>query len=92
MLTLEILNPVARTTGGGFPPAPRLASLSNKSLGIYWNTKKGGEIALKRLVELVQKDFSGVQVKNFTHHYPATSGILDGLISECDAVIASTGD
>ena len=92
MSTLEIMNPVARTIAGAFAPAPRPASLSNKTVGIYWNTKHGGDIALKRLAELVQKDFPGVQVKNFTHHYPAPSDMIAGLISQCDAVIGSTGD
>jgi hypothetical protein len=61
-------------------------------VGIYWNTKHGGDTALKRIAELVQKDFSGTQIKFFTHHYPAPPETIEGLISQCDAVVGSTGD
>ena len=71
MATLEIMNPVAKRTGGTFPPARRLDTLSGKTVGIYWNTKKGGEVALNRLAELMRKDFPKVQFKNFTHRYVA---------------------
>ncbi len=92
MATLEIMNPVAKRTGGAFPPAPRLDTLSDKTVGIYWNTKTGGDVALKRLAELMRKDFPKVQFKNFTHRFPVPSDVIEDIISQCDAVMGSTGD
>lgn len=92
MATLEVMNPVSKSTGGKFPPAPRLDTLSHKTIGIYWNTKRGGDIALQRVAETIQRDYPEVRFKNFTHHYPAPSDMIEDMVSSSDAVIGSTGD
>ena len=92
MATLDIRNPVAKSTDAKFPPAPRLTDLSNKTIGIYWNTKAGGDIALQRVAEMLRKDYPLVRLKHFTHHYPAPSDMIEDMASSCDAVIGSTGD
>ena len=92
MSTLEIMNPVAKCTGGEVSPAPRLDTLAGKTIGFYWNTKAGGDVALQRVAEIIQKDFPGVRLNNYVHHYPAPSDMIEDMLSQCDAVIGSTGD
>ena len=92
MSTLEIMSPVAKSTGGNFAPAPRLETLTDKTIGLYWNTKSGGDVALQRVAELIQKDFPGVRFINFVHHYPAPSDMIEAMLSQCDAVLGTTGD
>jgi hypothetical protein len=86
------MNPVAKCTGGDVAPAPRLSTLSDKTIGIYWNTKAGGDVALQRVAEIIQKDFPGVRFNNYVHHPPTPSDMIEDMLSQCDAVIGSTGD
>ena len=92
MATLETMNPVAKRTSDQHALAPRMDALSNKTIGIYWNTKKGGDVLLGRLSELMQKDFPDVRFKRYSHMFPFPSDVIDDMISECDAVMGSAGD
>jgi hypothetical protein len=92
MTTLEIMNPVAKRTGGEVAPAPRLDTLAGKTIGIYWNTKVGGDVALQRVAEIIQNDYPEVRFNNYVHHPPVPSDMIDEMLSQCDAVIGSTGD
>ena len=56
MAKLTIVNPVAEAESGTstaqrFPPAPRPDTLDGKTIGLFWNAKAGGEIALARTRE-----------------------------------------
>ena len=92
MATLEIVNPVAKRTGGQYAAAPRLDTLSGKTVGIYWNIKKGGDVLLGRVSELLRKDFPDVRFKRYTHMFPFPLDYIEDMISECDAVMGSAGD
>jgi len=59
MATLEVLNPVAEPEEKYIPPAPRPRDLAGKHVGLYWNIKTGGDIALDRVEALLKERFSG---------------------------------
>ena len=86
------MNPVAKRTGGQHPSAPRVDTLSDKTVGVYWNTKKGGDVLLQRLSELIQQSFPDVRFKKYSHMFPFPSDLIKDMISECDAVVGSAGD
>ncbi len=97
MARLEVLNPVAQTVEQSVPPAPRLSDLAGKRIGLYWNMKSGGDLALDRTEELLKERFPGVMVSR----YIGSVGFLmrhltpedaDRIARECDAVVGTTND
>ncbi|MBI2906071.1 MAG: hypothetical protein HYX92_00300 [Chloroflexi bacterium] len=53
MFTLEVLNPVAVSHGElkKYSLAPRPRTLDGKTVGLLWNSKRGGEVALAKAVK-----------------------------------------
>jgi hypothetical protein len=94
MYVLEVLHPVASLHGDveGTPPAPRPKSLEGKRVGLVWNAKRGGEIALDRVGELLQECFKGVTVKRYDGGFPNPKNLLQQAIAEHDVLVGTTGD
>src|SRR3990172_4064828 len=65
MATLKILSPVAETAKFDVKPAPRLADLRGKTIGLYWNMKAGGDMALDAVEALLRQRIEGVAFKRF---------------------------
>lgn len=102
MATLTIVNPVAtpkQETSGSevYPIPPRLDNVANKTIGLFWNGKNGGEFALQRTKENLSRLYPGVK---FIDYLGTMGGImrraseeqLDQIARECDAVIGTTAD
>ena len=89
---LAVLNPVAEAAVVHGEPAARPASLDGKALGIWWNTKRGGEIALKRIAEHLQHKYQGLRVEWFSEHYPASAETVSACAERSDIVVGATGD
>ncbi len=102
MATLTIVNPVAKpqaetSTGERFQPAPRPASLDGKTIGLFWNAKSGGEVALARtrdnLLRLYPKaKFLDVFAANGSIMRQASTAQVEEVSREVDAVIGTTAD
>jgi hypothetical protein len=97
MARLEILNPVAEVVAHSVPPAPRLAGLEGKRIGLYWNMKSGGDMALERTQELLEARVPGVTVERFVGSVGwlmrhCTAEDADRIARECDAVVGTTND
>ena len=94
MTTLHVLNPVATSQGDTqvFPDAPRPTSLEGKTVGLLWNDKRGGDVALHQAGELLQDRFNDLKVNFYKgpRKYPET--LLNRAMEECDVFIGSTGD
>lgn len=97
MAQLQILNPVAQTVHQTIPVASRLPDLQGKRVGLYWNMKAGGDVALARVAELLSTRYPGLQVKDFVgsvghimRHLTAEDA--DRIAKECDAVVGTTAD
>jgi hypothetical protein len=63
--TLRILNPVGELNFTPLSPAARLKDLSNKKIGLYWNHKARGNVALDRVKELLNEKFRGMSFEWF---------------------------
>src|SRR5688572_22391360 len=91
--TLKVLDPTANKHGGpAAKTAPRLDSLEGKTIGLLWNGKPMGDVALKRTAELIQKKVSDVKFNFYSGSMPCSPALLQQLAEECDAAIACTAD
>jgi hypothetical protein len=97
MAKLEILNPQAGTVIEAAKPAPRLAELTGKRIGLWWNMKAGGDVALERTAQILAQRFPGTQ---FTQYVGSVGAMLRHATAEdaakisqqCDAVVGTTSD
>lgn len=63
--TLRILNPLGILRFKPIRPAKRLKDLKNKKIGLYWNHKARGNVALDRVKELFSQRFEGITFEWF---------------------------
>ena len=91
---LEVLNPVADlySESTQFSAARRPPSLEGKRVGLYWNYKPGGNIALETVQRALEARYDNIQVKMYPAPRPVPKNVLEAVQKECDAVIGSTAD
>ncbi len=90
---LKTLSPIAAKAPLRVEPAKRPASLRDKTVGLLWNGKPGGEIALDVLAEMIEKRFPGVKFWHSTwNSFPFTRAQHEEIIANCDVAIGTTGD
>ena len=90
---VDVLDPRPDSHGG--PPAktaPRLDSLEGKTIGLLWNGKANGDVALRRAAELIGERHTDVKFKFYSGSMPCPPELLDELVNECDAAIGCTAD
>ncbi len=97
MVKLQIVNPQASTVIEAISPANRLSNLTGKTVGLYWNIKAGGDVALERTAELLAQRFPEVEFKQYIGSVGATmrhatAEDADRMARECDAVVGTTAD
>ena len=94
MFALDVLNPVARTEGviKISKAAPRPGSLDGLALGLIWNSKRGGEIALMKAGELISRKYKDVKVIRYDGSMPCDVELLERAKRECNVFVGSTGD
>jgi hypothetical protein len=97
-MELQVLNPVANIVKGEKTAiAPRLVSLTNKTIGLYWNGKPGGTSLLEHTTALLKQRYANIEFRNYVGMVGAamrqmTSEQADTISKECDAVISATAD
>lgn len=97
MVKLTVLNPRGKIEDIPLvSPAPRLADLAGKKIGILFNGKSGGEMLLPYVEEALKKRFSGIELRRwhvpFAQPQDAKSPALKELAAYADGVIALMGD
>ena len=94
MYTLKVLDPVAPVLGevNASPMAPRPRSLEGKTIGLVWNGKANGDVALRRAGQLIQEKVPGVKLKFYSGALPTPKFILDRAKAEVDVAIGCTAD
>lgn len=98
MAKLEVLSPAAQKYAGNkVRPASRLESLNGKTIGLYWNQKSGGDVALARIAERLSQRHPGVHFKSFSGSIGwgrtvASEQDVQRIAQECQAVIGATAD
>ena len=94
MFMLDVFNPNAMCEGDlkVARAAARPATLDGLTLGLVWNGKRGGDIALKRAADLVCARYKGVKVIRYDGSMPCEKALLQRAREECDIFIGSTAD
>ena len=96
-MKLQVLNPVAQKLEEQAALAPRLSTLAGKLIGLYWNYKGGGDVALKRADELLKARYPGLTTKMYTgsmggsNHFLTTDD-AKRIAQECAAMLGTTAD
>jgi hypothetical protein len=97
MESLRVFNPVARSVETRLKPASRPDNLNGKRIGLYWNLKAGGDVALQRTKELLAERFPEAHfafykgdVGFIMRHLTAREA--DRIAREVDVVIGTTSD
>jgi hypothetical protein len=97
MARLKVMNPVARSDEQQVKPADRASDLRGATIGLYWNMKAGGDLALDRAAELLRERYPGLVLKRYqgsvgqnVKHLTAEDA--DRIARECRAVVATTAD
>jgi len=92
-VALAVLNPTAEAWGGSKSSlAPRPASLDGLTIGLLWNGKPNGDVALKHVGEALQARFPGVEVNFYAGSIRFEKALLDRAKAECDVVVTSNAD
>src|SRR5688572_31259692 len=99
---LTIVNPIAIPQGDtavavAFPLAARPTSLDGLRVGLFWNGKNQGDVALARTHDALVKLYEGCTF----HHYLGDKGGLtryaseplkQRILAECDVLVGTTAD
>ncbi len=94
-VSLTIVNPVAQIEVAGVTPARRLTDLNNKRIGLFWNRKARGDVALRTIGEELKKRFRGIEITWFEMQTSVTieRHQIEALRkTHNDAIISATGD
>lgn len=99
MPRFEVMSPSPkRMEGGKVPPAPRLDKLEGKTIGLFWNSKPGGDMALEHIGARLAERYPKATFKKYVGavgtgaRTSASDQDIEKMVSECVAVIASTAD
>ncbi len=100
-MKLQIMSPAADRVDFKVPPAPRLASLEDKTIGLYNNMTGGADIAVDRVAMRISERFANVKFKRYGgdlrsgrpalsrgNHIDDEEGAL--IAGEIDAMIGAT--
>jgi hypothetical protein len=91
---LEVVRPTAISQGqvepAQFARSPQ--SLEGKRIGLLWNTKRGGDTALKRAGQLLKERFPTCQVTFYTGMMPAPKAVMEEAKKNSDVVLGSSAD
>ena len=94
MASLTVLNPVATSVGDlrQYPLAARVPVLAGKRIGLWWNLKRGGDVALRRVGARLQEKFPDLELIWVEDQFPASNETVNQATKDCQAVVGATGD
>jgi hypothetical protein len=100
-MQVQIMSPAAHRVDFKVPPAPRLASLEGKTIGLYNNMTGGADIAVERVAEHLSRRYPNLTFERYggdlrrgrpalsrANHIDAEEATR--IAAEVDAVIGAT--
>ncbi len=93
-MAIEFLDPTAEKVAAGAKPAPRLASLTGKTVGIISNGKEGTKRYFAHVENLLRSELGVANIDFCTkanYSAPAEAAVI-AKIKSWDAVVAGVGD
>jgi hypothetical protein len=64
-MKVQIMSPAAQRVTFKIPPAPRLASLEGKAIGLYNNMTGGADIAVNRVAEHLSQRYPSLTFERY---------------------------
>jgi hypothetical protein len=64
-MQVQIMSPAAHRVDFTVPPAPRLASLEGKTIGLYNNMTGGADIAVERVAEHLSQRYHTIKFERY---------------------------
>ena len=100
-MKLQIMSPAADRVDFKVPPAPRLAGLEGKTIGLYNNMTGGADIAVDRVADRISQRYPNVKFERYGGDLrPGRPALSRGshideaeavqIATEVDAMIAAT--
>jgi hypothetical protein len=89
----HVLNPTADRYGtdvAGLSPRPR--SLDGQTVGLLWNGKPNGDVALRAIGAALESRFEGLRTRFYSGSIPCDRKLLEQAAAECTVVIGCTAD
>ena len=92
-VTLTVLNPRGEIAPPPiFVPQPRIADLSGKKIGIYWNGKAGGNYFWNVIEPLMKEKIPNVTILRYDGAYDIGDALAAKMAREVDAFLYGVGD
>lgn len=92
-LEMWVLNPTADRYGTDLADlAPRPRSLSSSTVGLLWNGKPNGDVALRAIGSAMEARLPGTRTVFYSGSIPCDRELLARVAAECDVVVACTAD
>jgi hypothetical protein len=92
-VTLEVLNPRGEIVPPPtLAPAPRVADLAGKKIGIYWNHKAGGNLFLDVIEKLLKEKYPTAILSRYEGPFDLGEAMAAKVSREADAFIYGVGD
>jgi hypothetical protein len=66
----DLVNPEGAARSVALAPAARPATLANKTVGLAWNGKPGGDVALEEIASLLMDQVEGVRFVKYWDALP----------------------
>ena len=94
MYLMKVLNPVAQQRGAlkVHRINRRPSTLEGKTVGLLWSGTTMGDVALKRVGDMLKERFNSVETKFYIGGLPTPPAVLDKAAAECDVVVGATAD
>jgi Fe-S cluster biogenesis protein NfuA len=93
ILRLDVLNPTADGYGADVAGlAARPPGLAGQTVGLLWNGKPNGDIALRAIGTALESQFEGLRTRFYSGSIPCDRTLLEVVAAECSAVVACTAD
>lgn len=90
---LKALAPVARTFGSTASVlASRPTTLDGLRIGLLWNGKPNGDVALRETARVITDEFPTAETILYEGRIACERSLLESIADECDVVIACTAD
>jgi hypothetical protein len=94
--TLSVVNPTVEHYGEKADKqtdiSSRLDTLSGKTIGLLWNAKPFGDVALQTVKEQLRATYDDAEFRFYSGSQPHPPKLLEQAGRECDAIIACTAD
>jgi hypothetical protein len=92
---VTVCHPTAEDVAEPLRPAPRLASLQGRTVGLIDNHKRNANVYREELARLLQAGYGVSRVvtyRKISQSLPTPGEVLDQLANECEAIIHAVAD